>query len=87
LNLTTISEAARLPIYRPLIGLDKMEIQALAQRIGTYDISIRKVHGCTFVPQKPATSAKAQTIASIEKDLQIDLLVQDALKRLKKIDL
>ena len=87
LNLTTISEAARLPIYRPLIGLDKMEIQALAQRIGTYDISIRKVHGCTFVPQKPATSAKLQTIASIEKDLQIDLLVQDALKRLKKIDL
>jgi len=87
LNLTTISEAARLPIYRPLIGLDKMEIQALAQRIGTYDISIRKVHGCTFVPQKPATSAKLQTIASIEKDLQTDLLVQDALKRLKKIDL
>jgi len=87
LNLTTISEAARLPIYRPLIGLDKMEIQALAQRIGTYDISIRKVHGCTFVPQKPATSAKARTIASIEKDLQIDLLIQDALKRLKKIDL
>jgi len=87
LNLSTISEAAWRPIYRPLIGLDKMEIQALAQRIGTYDVSIRKVHGCAFVPQKPATSAKLQTIASIEKDIQIDNLVQDALKRLKKIDL
>lgn len=87
LNLSAISEAAWLPIYRPLIGLDKMEIQALAQRIGTYDVSIRKVHGCTFVPQKPATSAKLQTVASIEKDLQTDVLIQDALKRLKKMDL
>jgi len=87
LNLSTITEAARLPIHRPLIGMDKMEIQALAQRIGTYDMSIRKVHGCNFVPQKPATSAKLQTITSIEKDLQIAPLVQDALKRLKKIDL
>lgn len=87
LNLLAIDEAARLPVFRPLIGLDKMEIQALAQRIGTYNISIRRVAGCPFAPARPATSASLQDIMAIERGLQIESLVQDALNSAKKIDI
>jgi len=86
-NLSTIDEAASLPAHRPLIGLDKMEIQALAQQIGTYEISIRKADGCRSAPRKPATSATVEKIRTLEKGIPIDPLVTNASKRIKKIDL
>jgi len=86
-NLSVIDEAAWLPIHRPLIGLDKMEIQALAMQVGTYDTSARRVHGCVFMPEKPATMARLEKIADIERDMGIDFLLQDALKNLRTIAL
>ena len=58
-NLHSVAAATRLPILRPLIGMDKFEIVAAAQAIGTYETSIEP-HGdcCSFLmPSNPATSS------------------------------
>lgn len=54
-NLEVISYGIQKPILRPLIGMDKTEIMALARRIGTYSASIRESHTCPFLPERPLT--------------------------------
>ncbi len=49
-------------ILRPLIGLDKLEIEAIAKEIGTYGISIMPSTGCTALPEKVVTMAKPEKI-------------------------
>jgi thiamine biosynthesis protein ThiI len=57
-NLATISEATRLPILRPLVGMNKDEIVAAAHRIGTGPLSAAVDEYCALVPRRPATQAK-----------------------------
>ena len=54
-NMEVISWGATKPILRPLIGLDKTEVMAIARRIGTFDISTREAESCCFVPSNPVT--------------------------------
>ncbi len=56
-NLEVISYGIPKPILRPLIGLDKTEIMALARRIGTYEASVRQSPPCPFLPNRPLTQA------------------------------
>jgi thiamine biosynthesis protein ThiI len=56
-NLEAISYGIQKPILRPLIGMDKTEIMALARRIGTYEASIQGAHACPFLPDRPLTQA------------------------------
>ena len=46
-NIRVIDQVVSLPIFRPLVGLDKEEIIQIAKKIGTYDLSIAKSSGCT----------------------------------------
>jgi len=86
-NLRVISESSKFPIFRPLIGFDKMETQKLAQKIGTYDASIRKARGCSVFPSKPSTRAKLEIIREIEKGLQIDRIVTTSVEAVEKISI
>ncbi len=54
-NLVAVDAAARMPVFRPLVGTDKMEIMATARKIGTYDISSEPFHDCcpVFLPALP----------------------------------
>ncbi len=65
-NLAVIGSVASLPLFRPLIGMDKDEITAEAQRIGTYPISIIPDQDCCtlFTPRNPQTRAR---LADIER--------------------
>jgi len=56
-NLEVISHGITKPILRPLIGMDKTEITALARHIGTFDTSIRQAEPCPYVPAGPVTHA------------------------------
>ncbi|MFN2134267.1 MAG: tRNA uracil 4-sulfurtransferase ThiI [Anaerolineae bacterium] len=56
-NLAAISYEAELPILRPLIGYNKVEIMDLARRIGTFEVSTQDAAGCRFLPDRPVTSA------------------------------
>jgi thiamine biosynthesis protein ThiI len=57
-NLEVISLGIPKPILRPLIGLDKTEIMALARQIGTYEASIDQSYTCPFLPDRPLTQAR-----------------------------
>jgi thiamine biosynthesis protein ThiI len=76
-NIARIDEVAGLPILRPLIGMDKLEITAEAQRLGTFEISIEPDADCCtlFVPRHPATRVDAEEIARAEARLDIPRLV------------
>ncbi len=56
-NIQAENEAPCLPMLRPLIGFDKLEIERIAKRIGTYGISTGPGSCCTIVPQGPVTNA------------------------------
>jgi tRNA uracil 4-sulfurtransferase len=79
-NMTTIDLASRLTIMRPLVGMDKEEIIAQAQRLGTFDISILPDQdSCTlFTPRHPETHAKRHTIDQAEFTLPVDTMVDTA---------
>jgi thiamine biosynthesis protein ThiI len=68
-NLLVLNDAAGLPVYRPLIGLDKEEITRMAREIGTFGISTAQGKGCQAVPKKPSTSAVMEKIRAIEGSL------------------
>lgn len=85
-NLRTIEAIADIPILRPLIGEDKAEIIEKAQRIGTFDTSIRPHQDCCslFVPKHPATRASLIELENAELALDIEALVEEALNNLEK---
>ena len=75
-NIKAEQTALAFPIIRPLIGLDKLEIIATAERIGTYEISIRKGKGCSAVPIKPVTEADPQKVIEFQSRMDFDSLVE-----------
>jgi thiamine biosynthesis protein ThiI len=66
-NLTVISSATRETILRPLVGMNKDEIVAIARRIGTFDLSSVVGEYCAMVPTRPATRAALDVIESEEE--------------------
>jgi thiamine biosynthesis protein ThiI len=79
-NLTTIARASTLEILRPLVGMDKDEISAQAERIGTFPISIIPDQDCCqlFTPRHPATRVGVEDAAEAEQALPIDDMVAAA---------
>lgn len=65
-NLRTIDQAAARPILRPLIAHDKLQIIALAEHIGTAELSAKAVEECNITPVRPATSSRAERLARQE---------------------
>lgn len=68
-NLFVLDSSISMPIYRPLIGFDKVEAEKIAREIGTFEPSIMPAEGCKAVPHKPATRAKLEKVLKIEEDL------------------
>jgi thiamine biosynthesis protein ThiI len=79
-NLASINRVVTMPVLRPLIGLDKDEITAEAQRLGTYEISIIPDQDCCtlFTPRHPATKARTTDVERAEATLPVDEIVQRA---------
>ncbi len=81
-TLRNLVAAARMVVFRPLIGTDKMDIMATARKIGTYDISSEPFHDCcpVFMPRTPALSASAEELAEAESKLNIEELVTQGIR-------
>jgi len=58
-------------VLRPLIGFDKIEIERIAKRIGTYQTSIRPGMCCTIAPKKPSTYSRLES--AVEEEAKVDL--------------
>jgi tRNA uracil 4-sulfurtransferase len=80
-NMTTVAAATSLPLLRPLIGMDKAEISAQAEGIGTFEVSIQPDQDCCqlFVPKHPTTRMSVSTATQAEQPLDINAMVHAAL--------
>jgi len=85
-NIRVVEQAVKIPILRPLIGLDKEDVVKIAKEIGTYDLSILPSGGCSAVPTKPATRARLDQILKEEKRIAVDNLVQKAVRDAKSVN-
>jgi tRNA uracil 4-sulfurtransferase len=76
-NIARVDEAATMPILRPLIGMDKLEITEAARGLGTFEISIEPDADCCtlFVPRHPATRMSEHEVGAVEARLEIPRLV------------
>lgn len=85
-NLVVISQVTALPLWRPLIGLNKDEIIALARRIGTYEYSAAVAEYCAILPKRPVTAASLSDVLAEEEKLDMELLNR-ALEEMRVYDL
>ncbi|MBH0192634.1 MAG: tRNA 4-thiouridine(8) synthase ThiI [Nitrospira sp.] len=82
-NLSVVEEATALPLLRPLIGMDKLEITDEARRLGTYDTSIEEDQDCCklFTPPHPSTKTRLDVLQKIERNLDVPGLVKQGLDK------
>jgi thiamine biosynthesis protein ThiI len=85
-NLFVEEQASALPILRPLIGLDKVEITRIATEIGTYDISVSSNLCCDFAPHRPSTNSSLDEVLETELNIDVDSIVLEATRRVRMID-
>ena len=80
--LTTTACVCSMPVLRPLIGMDKIDIIDISKRIGAFEISIEPYEDCctVFTPKHPKTRPTPALCLSAEQNLDIDTLVEKAVK-------
>ena len=78
-----------MPVLQPLIGMDKEEIVTLARKIGTFETSILPYEDCctVFTPRHPRTHPKLREVEAAESALDIETLVDEAVKGIERIRL
>ena len=86
-SLHVTNSAVELPVFRPLIGMDKDEIIERARTIGTFETSILPYEDCctVFVPKHPVTRPNLRKIELSEKLLEEEALIADALSKTETI--
>ncbi len=84
-NIEIIEEVVKIPILRPLIGMDKIEIINLAKKIKTFSISIKPQEDCCtlFVPKHQTAKGNLETVKKLEKKLEIKKIVQEMIKEIE----
>jgi thiamine biosynthesis protein ThiI len=77
--------ATTLPVFRPLIGMDKQEIVDISYKIDTYETSIEPYEDCctVFTPKHPRTNPSLERVIDAEKLGEFEPMVETALKNLK----
>lgn len=88
INMATVDEAAKMPVLRPLVGMDKQEIIEQAIDIGTFETSILPDEDCCtlFVPRSPSTAVRIDDISERERNLDVDELVAGAVKAAELVE-
>ncbi|MEN3035571.1 MAG: tRNA 4-thiouridine(8) synthase ThiI [Candidatus Methanosuratincola sp.] len=86
-NLILNSSVVTMPIVRPLLGLNKTEVEGIAKRIGSYEISAMKSEGCSAAAVKARTLAKKAEIELEESILPIADLVESGVREARSIRL
>ena len=87
--LATTNEVVRMPVFRPLIGFDKIDIMEYARKIGTYETSILPYEDCctVFTPRHPATKPRRALIQEGEEKLNQDALIRAAVENAEIVEL
>ena len=87
-SLSATNASVSMPVFRPLIGMDKEEIVSYARKIGTYDISIQPYEDCCtlFVPRHPQTKPKLEKIIRWEQNVDFDALIDKGLEETEIVE-
>ncbi|HEY8389433.1 MAG TPA: tRNA uracil 4-sulfurtransferase ThiI [Clostridia bacterium] len=86
-SMTVTNQVSNFPVFRPVIGMDKEEIIKISRKIQTYDVSILPYDDCctVFVPKHPVTKPNLASIEKLEKLLDLDSLVKEAIDNTESI--
>jgi len=84
-NMRAVEEVSKLPVLRPLVGMNKQEIIDKGKEIGTYDISILPAEDCCqrFIPKHPETKANLNEVEEEEKRLETEELIEEAIEKME----
>ncbi|MDO5445661.1 MAG: tRNA uracil 4-sulfurtransferase ThiI [Eubacteriales bacterium] len=76
-----------IPVIQPLVGFDKEEIVRTARKIGTFETSILPYEDCctVFTPRHPCTKPKLENVEQVESVLDVDSLVEEAIKGTERV--
>lgn len=88
-SLNATGSVCHMPVFRPLIGMDKEEIVVRARQIGTFETSILPYEDCctVFTPRHPQTKPRLENVEQQEENLDIEGLVDDAFAGIERITL
>lgn len=87
--LSVTDNAVTMPVFRPLIGMDKEEIVEISRRIDTYETSILPYEDCctVFTPRHPSTKPKLEKIILSQNQLDIDRLIDEAVEGTELVEI
>ena len=85
--MTVTGAVVDIPVFMPLVGMDKEEIVSIARKIGTMETSILPYEDCctVFTPKHPKTKPSLGQVLHAERNLDREALIQDALENIEKI--
>ena len=85
--MAVTGQVCTLPVFRPLVGMDKEEIVRTARKIGTFETSILPYEDCctVFTPRHPRLRPMPGEVAEAEKNLDIDAMVQAAVDGIERV--
>ncbi|MGZ7068892.1 MAG: tRNA uracil 4-sulfurtransferase ThiI [Methanobacterium sp.] len=83
-NILATRYVTQMPVLSPLIGLDKVEIENMGKKIGTFEISILPAPECTAVPTYPETNAKLLKFLDVLEEMDFEDEVKDVLSSIEK---
>ncbi len=85
LAIACTDEVCNMPVFRPLIGMDKDEIIKISRKIGAFETSILPYEDCctVFTPKHPRTRPNLKFVRQAQEKLDCDLLIDEAINNLK----
>ena len=86
--MAVVDTLATMPVFRPLIGMDKEEIVVISRKIDTFELSIQPYEDCctVFTPRHPCTRPKLRNVEAAEVVLDVDGLVAEALEGIRTLE-
>ena len=84
-SLHVTNSAVAMPVFRPLIAMDKVDIIEIAKKVGTFETSILPFEDCctVFLPKRPITKPRLEKILRSEEKLEAQRLIDEALENME----
>ncbi len=88
-SIIATNDAVKIPVLRPLIAMDKVEIMDIARKINTFETSIQPNEDCctVFLPKHPTTKPKVARLIESEDKLDSEILIEEAIKGSELVDI
>ncbi|RKD26074.1 thiamine biosynthesis protein ThiI [Caminicella sporogenes DSM 14501] len=87
-SINVTNAAVKIPVFRPLIAMDKLDIVNISKKIGTYETSIQPFEDCctVFLPDRPVTKPRLERILKSENLLDVEKLISEAVANMEIIE-